>query len=144
MCLENGLFLAGFPPQPCTHCCSLPCATCPTQLTPWFNTHIIFGEKYKSWSSLLYNFLHFPVTSFLWGPDIFLSRPFSNTLSLILKLFTVCILDQYGHLLESTKCTISYTYNSTDITPTRFGMNMTFSGSPCANFKTSSADKMIF
>jgi hypothetical protein len=33
------------------------------------------------------------------------------------------------HLLQPTKCTISYTYNSTDITPTCFGMNMTSSGS---------------
>jgi len=33
----------------------------------------------------------------------------------VLNLFTACIVDQYTHLLQPTKCTISYTYISTYI-----------------------------
>jgi hypothetical protein len=40
------------------------------------------GEEYKSRSSSLCNFLHSQVTSSLFGPNIFLSILFSNTLSL--------------------------------------------------------------
>jgi hypothetical protein len=47
---------------------------------------IILGEEYKSWSSLLCNFLHSPVTSSLFGQNILLSTLFSNTLSLCSSL----------------------------------------------------------
>ena len=41
-----------------------------------------FDEEYRSLSSSLCSFLHFPVTSSLLAPNILLSTPFSNTLSL--------------------------------------------------------------
>ena len=37
-------------------------------------TRIIFGEKYRSFSSSLYSFLHPPVTSSLLGPNILLGN----------------------------------------------------------------------
>jgi len=45
----------------------------------------------------------------------------TNFLYIVLKLFTPCILVQYGPLLQPTECTTSYTFNRTDITPTSFG-----------------------
>jgi hypothetical protein len=43
---------------------------------------IILGEEYKSRSSSLWIFYHSPVTSSVFGPNILLSTPFPNTLSL--------------------------------------------------------------
>ena len=43
---------------------------------------IVFCEKYGLWCQSLCAFLHFPVTSSLLGPNIFLNTLFSNTLSL--------------------------------------------------------------
>jgi hypothetical protein len=43
---------------------------------------IILGEQYKLWSSSLYSFLQYPVTSSHFGPNILLNTLFSNTLSL--------------------------------------------------------------
>jgi hypothetical protein len=40
---------------------------------------IILGEEYKSRSSPLCNYLHYPVTSSLFGPNILLSILFSNS-----------------------------------------------------------------
>jgi hypothetical protein len=47
---------------------------------------IIFGEKYKLWSSILCSFLQPPVTSSHFSPNILLSTLFSNTLSLCSSL----------------------------------------------------------
>jgi hypothetical protein len=47
---------------------------------------IILGKEYKIWSSSLCNFLHSPVTSSHFGPNILLRTLFSNTLSLCSSL----------------------------------------------------------
>jgi hypothetical protein len=45
-------------------------------------TVMISAEECKLWSSSLYSFIHPPVTSSLWDPNILLSTPLSNTLTL--------------------------------------------------------------
>jgi len=58
-------------------------ATCPVNLILLdFITRTILGEEYRSLCSSLRSFLHSPVTSSLLGPNILLSTPISNTLSL--------------------------------------------------------------
>ena len=58
-------------------------ATCPAYLILLHMiTRTIFGEQYRSLSSLLYSFLHSLVISSLLGPNILLNTLFSNTLSL--------------------------------------------------------------
>ena len=57
-------------------------------------TRIIFGEERKSSSSCFCSFIHNPVTSFLLGPNIFLSTLFSNTLNLC---FSLNVTDQVSH-----------------------------------------------
>ena len=76
------LFPSGFPTKTLY---TLFCirATCPANfILIDLITRAIFGEKYSSLSSSLCSFLHSPVTSSLWGPNILLSTLFSNTLSL--------------------------------------------------------------
>jgi hypothetical protein len=60
---------------------------------------IILGEEYKSRSSSLCNFLHSPVTSSLFGQNIFPSTLFSNTLSLCSSLN---VRDQVSHPYRTT------------------------------------------
>jgi len=82
--LPSGLFHSGFPTKTLyTPLLSPICATCHSQLIlldliNW----IIFGDQYRSLSSSLCSFLHSPGTSSLLGPNILLSTPFSNILSL--------------------------------------------------------------
>ena len=57
--------------------------TCPAHhIRIDFITRTILGEEYRSLSSSLCSFLHYPVTSSLLGPNILLNTLFSNTLSL--------------------------------------------------------------
>jgi hypothetical protein len=55
----------------------------PAHLIPFDQiTRVIFGEEYRSLSSSLCSFLHYPATSSLLGPNILLSVLFSNALNL--------------------------------------------------------------
>jgi hypothetical protein len=56
-------------------------------------------QKYKSWSTSLCNFLHFPITSSLFSPNIRFSTLFSNTLSLCSSLN---VRDQVSHPYRTT------------------------------------------
>jgi hypothetical protein len=60
---------------------------------------IILREEYNSRSSSLCSFLHSPVTSYLFGPNILLSTLFSYTLSLC---FSLCVRDQISHPYRTT------------------------------------------
>jgi hypothetical protein len=60
---------------------------------------MISGDEYKLWSSLLFNFLHSPVTSSLLGQNIRLRTLFSNTLSLYSSL---SVRDQVSHPYKIT------------------------------------------
>jgi len=70
-------------------------ATCPTHLIFLdLITRTILGEQYRSLSSSLCNFLHYPVTSSLLGPNTLLNTLFSNTLSL---RFSHNVSEQFSH-----------------------------------------------
>ena len=76
--LPRGLFSQVSPPKPCVHLLSPPTrATCSAPLILLdFITRILFGEEYRSLSSSLCSFLHFPVTSSLLGSNILVSTLF--------------------------------------------------------------------
>ena len=90
-----------FPHQDPIHPLSSPIrATCPAHLILLdFIARTILGEKYKSFSSSLCNFLHSPVTSSLLGPNILLNTMFSNTLSF---LSSRKVSDQVSHPYKTT------------------------------------------
>ena len=108
--LPSGLFPSGCPTKTLyTPLLSLARAACPAHLILLdFITRTIFGEEYKSLSSSLCSFLHYPVTLSLTGPNILLSTLFSNTLNLRSSLK---VSDQVSHLYKTTgKLTVLYIF----------------------------------
>jgi hypothetical protein len=65
----------------------------------------MFGDEYKLRSSPMCNFLHSPVTSSLLGPNILLSKLFSNTLSLCSSLN---VKDQVSHPYKTNGTNMSW------------------------------------
>ena len=67
--------------------------TCPYHLVLLdLTTLIMFGEQYKSQRSSLCSFLHYPVTSSLLGPNIFLSNlHFEHSARYMLFKLCVCV-----------------------------------------------------
>ena len=84
LCLPSGLSPSGFLTKSLYSPLLLPIrATCPTHLILHdLMIRTVLGEEYRSLSSSSSSFSHSHVTSFLLGPNIFLSTVFSNTLSL--------------------------------------------------------------
>jgi len=76
------------------------CATCHANLIVLdLITWTILCEEYISLCSSLCNFLHYPVTSSLLGPNILLSTLFSDTLSLH---SSINVSDQVSHPYKTT------------------------------------------
>jgi hypothetical protein len=80
-----------FPYQNPVHASPLPIrATCPAHPILDFINKTILGEEYRSLSSSLCSFLHYPIPSSLLGPNIFVNVLFLNTLSLHMIAFVPC------------------------------------------------------
>jgi len=95
----SGLFPSGFPTKTLYTPLSI-CATCPTHpIVLNLITQPILGKEYRSLSSLLYSFLHSPVTLSLLGPNILLSTLFSKTLS---QRCSLSLSDQVSHPHKTT------------------------------------------
>jgi hypothetical protein len=91
--LPSGFFPLGFPTKTlCTTLSSPIGATCPDHLILLdFTTRTILGKEYRSLSSSLSNFLHFPVTSSLLGPNtIYGTHSVISNLNVL--YFYICIL----------------------------------------------------
>ena len=88
-----------FPHQDPIHPLSSPIrATCPDHLILLdFITRTILGEEYKSFSSSLCNFLHFPVTSSLLGNGK-RGGTYSYYLALNIKMLSILLREKYSQL----------------------------------------------
>ena len=108
--LPNSLFPSGFSPPTKTLYAPLlspVCAMCPAYIILLDFVTIIFGEKYRSWTSSLCSLVHFPVTSSLLGPYNILSTLFSNTFGLC---FSLNVRDQVSSPYKTTgKLIVLYT-----------------------------------
>ena len=84
------------------------CTICPAHLIifDWVS-RIIFGVEYTAQNPPLRSVLHSPVTSYLIGPNNFLSTLFSHALSLCSSLN---VNDQVSHPYKTGKITVLFTY----------------------------------
>ena len=89
--LQSALFPSGFPTKNLYTPLPFPIrATCSANLIPLdFITRKILGEEYRSLSSSLCSFLHFPVTSSLLGPNILLNTLFLTVWRLTTHIWVV-------------------------------------------------------
>ena len=105
--LPTGLLPSGFPIKtlytPLPSSWRATCLSHPILLD--FVTRTILAQEYRSLSSSLCCFLHCPVTSSLWGPNILLNTLFSNTLSLRSSLI---VSDQVSHPYTTGKFVVLY------------------------------------
>ena len=104
--LPSGLFPSGFTTKtPYTPLLSPIRATCPDHLILLdLITRTMLGEDYKSFCSSLCNFLHYPITPSLLGPNILLNTLFLKNLSLS---SSHNVHDQVSHPYTTTACHLS-------------------------------------
>ena len=101
--IPSGLFPSHFPTKILhTPLFSTIRATCSVHLL-YFITRTVLGEQYRSLSSSLRSFRHYPGTSSLLGPNILLNIRFSNTITI--KAYTFKFKSQVNaKQRETTPC----------------------------------------
>jgi hypothetical protein len=78
---------------------------------------LIFGQECKLWSSLLCNFLHPPVNSFLLGTNNLLSTLFSNTLNLCSSLNMKHQVSRLHKTTGNTETQVTYSHRVSNCRP---------------------------
>ena len=103
-------FPSGFPHQnPVETSLSPIRVKCPANLILDLITRIIFDEEYRSLSSSLRIFLHSSVISPLLGPNILISTPFSNNLSLLVYFILTHVYCIFYYFVQwPKKCSINW------------------------------------